>query len=67
MRWAFVKVYALADGRFVGNMASEDKTGEIGLLDIEESMLVRQLKDGTYVVFLEDDYKGKNVIFKWNT
>jgi len=65
VRWAFVKVYALADGRFVGNMASENKTGEIGLLDIEESMLVRQLKDGTYVVFLEDDYKGKNVIFKW--
>ena len=46
-------------------MASENKMGEIGLLDIEESMLVRQLKDGTYVVFLEDDYKGKNVIFKW--
>ena len=65
VRWAFVKVYALKDGRFVGNMASEDKTGEIGLLDIEESMLVRQLKDGTYLVFLEDDYKGKNVIFKW--
>jgi len=65
VRNAFVKVFSLADGSFVGNMASEDKTGEIGLLDIEESMHVRQLKDGTYIVFLEDDYKGKNVIFKW--
>jgi hypothetical protein len=65
VRWAYVKVYSLADGSFVGNMASESTTGEIGLLDIEESMHVRQLKDGTYIVFLEDDYKGKNVIFKW--
>ena len=65
VRFAFVKVFALADGRFIGNMASEGRTGEIGLLDLEESMRVRLLKDGTYVVFLEDDYKGKNVIFKW--
>ena len=65
VRFAYVKVFSLADGSFVGNMSSEDKAGEIGLLDLEESMLVRRLKDGTYVVFLEDDYKGKNVIFTW--
>lgn len=65
VRFAYVKVFSLADGSFIGNMASEGTTGEIGLLDLEESMYVRKLKDGTFVIFLEDDYKGKNVIFKW--
>ena len=65
-RWAYVKVFSLADGSFIGNMSSEDAVGEIGLLDVEEAIFVRQLKDGTYIIFIEDDYKGKNVIFKWN-
>ena len=65
VKWAFVKVYGLTDGRFIGNLVPERITGELGLLDLEDSLRVRQLHDGSYVVFLEDDYKAKSVMMRW--
>ena len=63
---AFVKVLRLADGMIVGNLVSEEVTGEIGLLDLEHAAVARLLPDGRYVVFLEDDYKAKTVMFIWS-
>ena len=60
-----MKVYGLTDGRFIGNLVPERITGELGLLDLEDSLRVRQLHDGSYVVFLEDDYKAKSVMMRW--
>lgn len=65
VKWAFVKVYALADGRFVGNLVPERVVGELGLLDLEDALRVLQLRDGSYLLFLEDDYKAKNVMMRW--
>ena len=62
---AFVKVLRLSDGSVVGNLVSDDVTGEIGLLDIEQAVNARRLLDGRYTVLLEDDYKGKSVLFVW--
>ena len=64
-KWAFVKVYGLADGRFIGNLVPERVTGELGLLDLEDALRVQRLRDGSYVLFLEDDYKAKNVMMRW--
>ena len=57
---------AVTDKRFVGDIASEYRTGEADLLDLGESKYGRQIGDGTFIIFLGDDHKGKNVIFKWN-
>jgi len=65
IKWAFVKVYGLQDGRFIGNLVPERVTGELGLLDLEDALRVRQLRDGSYLLFLEDDYKAKNVMIRW--
>ena len=62
---AFVKVYGLTDGRFIGNLVPERVTGELGLLDLEDSLRVHRLRDGGYVLFLEDDYKAKSVMMRW--
>lgn len=62
---AFVKVFDLADGNEVGNLLPEHVTGELGLLDLEDALRVRQLRDGSYILFLEDDYKAKNVMIRW--
>jgi hypothetical protein len=65
VKWAFVKVYGLTDGRFVGNLVPERVTGELGLLDLEDSLRVHRLRDGSYLLFLEDDYKAKSVMMRW--
>ncbi|MDR2849038.1 MAG: hypothetical protein LBW77_00595 [Verrucomicrobiota bacterium] len=65
VKWAFVKVYGLLDGRFVGDLVPERATGELGLLDLEDSLRARKLRDGSYLLFLEDDYKAKSVMLRW--
>ena len=54
------------DASPVGWMEPDPKTvGEIGLQDIRECLSAHQLKSGEYVIFLEDDYKAKVVIYRW--
>ena len=62
---AFVKVFRLTDGAEVGTLVPERVTGETGLLDLEDSLRVQQLRDGSYLLFLEDDYKAKSVMMRW--
>jgi hypothetical protein len=65
VKYAYVKVFTLADGTPVGNLVAERELGEIGLLDIVESVRAARRADGEYVVFLEDDAKAKIVMFRW--
>ena len=62
---AFVKVYRLSDLSVVGNLNCEKELGEIGLLDIVESVQAARRANGEYVILLEDDYKSKIVMFRW--
>ena len=48
-----------------GNLVAEKALGEIGLLDIVESVNATRRANGEYVVFLEDDYESKVVMFRW--
>ena len=60
-----VEVYRLKDGSSVGWMEPDPKTvGEIGLQDIRECLSAHKRKNGEYVIFLEDDYKAKVVMFR---
>ena len=65
VQYAYVKVYTLAAAAPVGNLIAEKELGEIGLLDIVESVRAVQRANGEYVVFLEDDAKAKVVMFRW--
>jgi hypothetical protein len=65
IKYAFVKVFKLADGSPMGNLVAEKELGEIGLLDIVDSVRAVQRANGEYVVFLEDDAKAKVVMFRW--
>ncbi|MCL2710325.1 MAG: hypothetical protein FWE95_05545 [Planctomycetaceae bacterium] len=61
-----VEVIRTSDASPVGWMEPDPKTvGEIGLQDIRECLSAHQLKNGEYVIFLEDDYKAKVVIYRW--
>ena len=65
VKWADVKVYTLDDMAPVGNLVSDGPLGEIGLLDIVESVRAVKRPSGEYAVFLEDDFRAKVVLFRW--
>ena len=62
---AFVRVYRWSDLSFVGDLVAEKDMGNTGLLDLVESVRAIKRSNGEYIVFLEDDYKAKIVMFRW--
>ena len=60
-----VEVFRTADGRSVGHFEPAPDVGEIGLQDIRESLRAHRRADGEYLVFLEDDYKAKILLYRW--
>jgi len=61
-----VEVIRAEDAVPVGWMEPDPKTvGEIGLQDIRECLSAHKLSSGEYVIFLEDDYKAKVVMYRW--
>ena len=61
-----VEVFRISDGGSVGWMEPDPATvGEVGLQDIRECLSAHRRENGEYVVFLEDDYKAKVVMFRW--
>lgn len=60
-----VEVFKAADGTPVGHMEPSADIGEIGLQDIRETLTARLRADGEYLIFLEDDYKAKVLLYRW--
>lgn len=60
-----VEVFRTLDGAPVGHFEPSEEVGEIGLQDIRECLRAHRRADGEYLVFLEDDYKAKIVMFRW--
>ncbi|HEY0075631.1 MAG TPA: hypothetical protein VGB77_16145 [Abditibacteriaceae bacterium] len=52
-----IEVFRASDGQSVGYM----EPGE----DIRECLRAHQRQDGEYIVFLEDDYKAKILLYLW--
>jgi hypothetical protein len=61
-----VEVYKLEDASPVGFMEPDPKTvGEIGLQDMRECLSAHRRSNGEYIIFLEDDYKAKVIMFRF--
>ncbi len=61
-----VEVYRVSDGQSVGWMEPDPKTvGEVGLMDLRECISAHRRQNGEYVIFLEDDYKAKVIMYRW--
>ena len=65
VRTGRVEVIRLEDGRSVGHFEPPPDIGEIGLQDIRESLRAHRRADGEYLVFLEDDFKAKILMYRW--
>ncbi len=59
-----VEIFRASDGSSAGHIEPSDDVGEIGLQDIRECLAAHRRADGEFVVFLEDDYKSKVVVYR---
>jgi len=60
-----VEIFAADSGQSVDSMEPSPEIGEIGLQDIRECLTAHRLPSGEYLVFLEDDFKAKIVVYRW--
>jgi hypothetical protein len=61
---AEVFVYNLRDGSPVGSMKpGPEVQGESGWIDFRDAIRALKRKDGRYLVFVEEDYKGKSLVY----
>jgi hypothetical protein len=65
VKWGQVKVYNKATGDSVGSMEPSSVTGQIGLQDIVDDISAIKRSNGEYVVFVEDDWKAKTIMYRW--
>ncbi len=64
-RTAEVFVYSLRDGSAVGSMKpGPEVQGESGWVDFRDGIRAPRRKDGGYLVFVEEDYKGKSLVYR---
>ena len=59
-----IEVFRANTGARVGSMEPPSDIGEIGLQDIRECLTARRRPDGEYMVFLEEDYKAKILLYR---
>jgi DNA-binding beta-propeller fold protein YncE len=60
-----VEVFRRDTGQPVGWMEPSEEIGEVGLQDVRECLSARRLADGSYRVFVEDDFKSKVLMYQW--
>lgn len=59
-----VEIFRASDGANVGHIEPSADVGEIGLQDIRECLTAHQRANGEFIVFLEDDYKSKVLMYR---
>jgi hypothetical protein len=60
-----VEVLRAESGARASSMEPSAEIGEIGLQDIRECLTAHRLSSGEYLVFLEDDWKAKVLMYRW--
>ncbi len=60
-----IEVLRAADGQPVGSMEPTPDIGEIGLQDVRDCLRAWRRTDGSYLVFLEEDFRAKILVYRW--
>ena len=65
-RTATVHVFALADGKKIGEMTPGPEVGrESGWVDFPDALRATKRPGGEYLVFVEEDAKAKVLVYRW--
>ena len=58
-------VYNSSDLSSVGFIAPPTRMGDIGWLDIPHAVQAFKKSNGRYVILVEDNWRGKNIVYQW--
>jgi hypothetical protein len=63
----YVHVYSTADGSYVGSLRPQAEfVGEaVGWIDMVIGVQSHRRHDGEYLILVEDDWRGKNLLYRW--
>jgi hypothetical protein len=62
----YTHVLSVADGTYVGSLAPGPEVGgNAGWQDMPYSIQALKRKDGEYLVLVEEDWRGKNLLYRW--
>lgn len=65
-RTAKVHVYDAKSGNKLGEMMpGTEVSGQSGWIDIPDAIRAVRRKNGEYLVFVEEDWKGKIIVYRW--
>jgi len=63
----YCEVYHVSDGSFVGYLKPGDGASiEIAQIDVPYGVRAHKRADGEYLIFVEDDWFGKVIMYRWN-
>ena len=63
---AAVTVFNLKNGRLVGEMKPDSTVGNVsGWVDMTDAITAYRRANGEYVVLVEEDARGKNIVYRW--
>ena len=61
-----IRIYRLSDGMFVGELRPGGVVGTAhGWIDMVQGLSAFRRSNGEYMVLVEEDYRGKNVLYRW--
>jgi hypothetical protein len=62
----YTHVLRLSNGRYVGSLAPGPEVGSsAGWQDMPYSVQALKRKNGEYLVLVEEDWRGKNLLYRW--
>ena len=63
----YVHIYSTADGSYVGSLRPQAEfVGEaVGWIDMVIGVQSHRRHDGEYLILVEDDWRGKNLLYRW--
>ncbi len=60
-----VYVFRADDGEFVGAIWAPERFGPVGWVDMKHGLNAYQRDDGRYMLTIEEQYRGKNLVYLW--
>jgi len=60
-----VHILKREDGRYVGTFVPGPEVGGTGWLDMPYAVAAMKRKNGEYLVLVEEDWRGKNLLYRW--
>lgn len=62
----YVHILRVSDGSYVGSFKpGEEVGGNAGWQDMPYSVQAMKCKNGEYLVLVEEDFRGKNLLYRW--